>query len=225
MSEPSLHIQPLPGVTVPSAEVLEDVQAAGLRYVSDQAPGLRRRKSGKGFTYDASSPQDYEAKLAMLPFRRRLAPEQQELALRYARHFFFGRMLQLPFVKPQPGPRRFRIAIDSGADLCGPNLEVQTEETWRERGIEIIRGDPLPAVNELHVGLTNVAAVTIAVDRAGIDTDVRAAIEVTTDGAGRLTLTGLPPGQPVQGPSIVPAGTDGRAVVELGAGETVLILP
>ena len=80
-------------------------------------------------------------------------------------------------------------------------------------------------MNELHVGLTNVAAVTIAVDRAGIDTDVRAAIEVTTDGAGRLTLTGLPPGQPVQGPSIVPAGTDGRAVVELGAGETVLILP
>ena len=82
---------------------------------------------GKGFTYDASSPQDYEAKLAMLPFRRRLAPEQQELALRYARHFFFGRMLQLPFVKPQPGPRRFRIAIDSGADLVAgrwPGLDT-----------------------------------------------------------------------------------------------------
>ncbi|HET9231832.1 MAG TPA: capsule biosynthesis protein, partial [Vitreimonas sp.] len=82
---------------------------------------------GKGFTYDASSPQDYEAKLAMLPFRRRLAPEQQELALRYARHFFFGRMLELPFVKPQPGPRRFRIAIDSGADLVAgrwPGLDT-----------------------------------------------------------------------------------------------------
>ena len=35
----------------PPAEVLEDVQAAGLRYVSDQEPGLRRRKNGKGFIY------------------------------------------------------------------------------------------------------------------------------------------------------------------------------
>src|SRR5690242_16676443 len=50
-SEPSLRIQPLPGIASPSPEVLEDVQAAGLRYVSDQAPGLRRRKSGKGFAY------------------------------------------------------------------------------------------------------------------------------------------------------------------------------
>lgn len=50
-SELSLRIQPLPGITLPAAEVLVDVQAAGLRYVSDQAPGLRRRKRGTGFTY------------------------------------------------------------------------------------------------------------------------------------------------------------------------------
>ena len=50
-SEPSLRIQPLPGIAPPSPEVLEDVQAAGLRYVSDQTPGLRRRNSGKGFAY------------------------------------------------------------------------------------------------------------------------------------------------------------------------------
>lgn len=37
--------------TAPPVEVLEDVQAAGLRYVSDQEPGLRRCKNGKGFTY------------------------------------------------------------------------------------------------------------------------------------------------------------------------------
>ncbi len=35
----------------PPVEVLEDVQAAGLRYVSDQEPGLHRRRNGKGFTY------------------------------------------------------------------------------------------------------------------------------------------------------------------------------
>jgi hypothetical protein len=73
---------------------------------------------GKGFTHDAASPEDYEAKLAMLPFKRRLPAEQQELALRYAHHFFFRRMIELPFVEPHPGPRRFRVAIDGAADLA-----------------------------------------------------------------------------------------------------------
>lgn len=40
---------------VPSPEVISDpvqsAQAAGLRYVSDTQPGIRRKKSGKGFTY------------------------------------------------------------------------------------------------------------------------------------------------------------------------------
>ena len=73
---------------------------------------------GKGFTLDASSPADYEAKLAQLPFGRRLDPDKRELALRYAHHFFFGRMLELPFVEPVRGPRRFRIAINGAADLA-----------------------------------------------------------------------------------------------------------
>lgn len=72
---------------------------------------------GKGFTHDSSSPEDYDAKLAMLPFGVRLAPEAQDLALRYAHHFFFRRMLELPFVEPIPGPHRFRIDIDGAADL------------------------------------------------------------------------------------------------------------
>jgi hypothetical protein len=72
---------------------------------------------GKGFTYDARSPEDYEAKLALLPFGKRLDPEKQELALRYANHFFFGRMLELPFVAPVSGPRRFRVDTEGAADL------------------------------------------------------------------------------------------------------------
>jgi DNA topoisomerase-1 len=35
----------------PSPEVLEDAEAAGLVYVSDQDPGIRRRKAGSGFNY------------------------------------------------------------------------------------------------------------------------------------------------------------------------------
>jgi DNA topoisomerase-1 len=42
-------------VPVPPPEVVSDpvesAQAAGLRYVSDTQPGIRRKKSGKGFTY------------------------------------------------------------------------------------------------------------------------------------------------------------------------------
>jgi hypothetical protein len=73
---------------------------------------------GKGFTLDAHSPEDYEAKLELLPFGQRLSPETQDRALRYAHHFFFRRMLELPFVRPISGPRRFRIAIKCAADLA-----------------------------------------------------------------------------------------------------------
>jgi DNA topoisomerase I len=42
-------------VAVPSPEIISDpvesAQAAGLRYVSDTQPGIRRKKVGKGFTY------------------------------------------------------------------------------------------------------------------------------------------------------------------------------
>ena len=40
---------------VDSAQVIVDpkdaAESVGLRYVSDARPGIRRRKSGKGFTY------------------------------------------------------------------------------------------------------------------------------------------------------------------------------
>jgi len=72
---------------------------------------------GKGFTHDATSPEDYEAKLALLPFGERLAPEVQDLALRYAHHFFFGRMLELPFVQTASGAHRFRVEIKSSDEL------------------------------------------------------------------------------------------------------------
>jgi DNA topoisomerase I len=45
----------MPKAAVPPPEVISDpvesAQAAGLRYVSDTQPGIRRKKSGKGFTY------------------------------------------------------------------------------------------------------------------------------------------------------------------------------
>ena len=53
----------------------------------------------KGLTLDASSPEAYDALLDQLPLRRRLEPEVVERALKYAYHFFFRRMMPLPFLK------------------------------------------------------------------------------------------------------------------------------
>jgi DNA topoisomerase-1 len=40
-----------PAPAPPAADPSESARAAGLRYVSDEKPGLRRRRSGKGWTY------------------------------------------------------------------------------------------------------------------------------------------------------------------------------
>ena len=65
----------------------------------------------KGVTFDATSKDHYLELLARLPFRTRIDPERQERAIAYAHHFFFRRMIPLPFVEPVPGPRRFAITV------------------------------------------------------------------------------------------------------------------
>jgi len=66
----------------------------------------------KGLTRDASSPAAYFGILAELPFRGRLDGAQLERARRYAYHFFFNRMIPLPFVDPQAGFPIFRLRLD-----------------------------------------------------------------------------------------------------------------
>src|SRR5207249_5857217 len=47
-----------PSPSVDAAELvdpIESARAAGLRYVSDLSPGLRRKRAGKGFAYSASN--------------------------------------------------------------------------------------------------------------------------------------------------------------------------
>ena len=41
------------------SDPVESAQAAGLRYVSDTMPGIRRKKAGKGFTYVGAGRQDH----------------------------------------------------------------------------------------------------------------------------------------------------------------------
>jgi hypothetical protein len=66
----------------------------------------------KGLTYDASSREQYLALLARLPFARGLDAEQLARARRYAYHFFFNRMIPLPFIEPKAGYPIYRLKLE-----------------------------------------------------------------------------------------------------------------
>jgi hypothetical protein len=67
----------------------------------------------KGLTYDATSAEQYFRLLDELPFRERLGPGQLARARRYAYHFFFNRMIPLPFIQPRAGFPIYRLKLDS----------------------------------------------------------------------------------------------------------------
>jgi hypothetical protein len=66
----------------------------------------------KGITLDASSPEEYFRLLAQLPFKERLSPSQLARARRYAYHFFFNRMIPLPFIEPKAGYPIYRLKLE-----------------------------------------------------------------------------------------------------------------
>jgi hypothetical protein len=72
---------------------------------------------GKGFSLDAVSPADYRVKMQALPLGRRLSAEQQERAMRYARHFFFRRMVPLPGFEALKGWPPYRAEVSDLAAL------------------------------------------------------------------------------------------------------------
>jgi hypothetical protein len=66
----------------------------------------------KGLTHDASTPEEYFRILDRLPFAGRLGAEQLARARRYAYHFFFNRMILLPFIDPKAGYPIYRLKLD-----------------------------------------------------------------------------------------------------------------
>jgi hypothetical protein len=66
----------------------------------------------KGLTHDASTPAEYFRILAQLPFAERLTGSQLARARRYAYHFFFNRMIPLPFIDPKAGYPIYRLKLD-----------------------------------------------------------------------------------------------------------------
>jgi Capsule polysaccharide biosynthesis protein len=63
---------------------------------------------GKGFSLDVSTAEDYIQVLDRLPFSEGMSPTQIDRAIRYAYHFFFRRMIPLPFIA-QRGPASFTV--------------------------------------------------------------------------------------------------------------------
>lgn len=72
---------------------------------------------GKGVTMDADSPEEYFGLLDRLPLGRRLDAATRARARRYAYHFFFRRMIPLPFIKPQESSPPFQVDISGLRDL------------------------------------------------------------------------------------------------------------
>jgi len=71
----------------------------------------------KGLTHDASSPEQYFRLLDGLPFSSRLSPDLLARARRYAYHFFFNRMIPLPFIEPRAGYPIYTLKLDSLGEL------------------------------------------------------------------------------------------------------------
>jgi hypothetical protein len=71
----------------------------------------------KGLTRDAKSPEEYFALLAELPFRDRVEGDQLARARRYAYHFFFNRMIPLPFIDPKAGFPIYRLRVERLEEL------------------------------------------------------------------------------------------------------------
>src|SRR3712207_2627815 len=67
----------------------------------------------KGLTLDASSPAEYFRILDTLPFAERLGDDQPARARRYADHFFFNRMIPLPFIEPKAGYPIYRLKLEA----------------------------------------------------------------------------------------------------------------
>jgi hypothetical protein len=81
----------------------------------------------KGITWDASTPEEYFALLDRLPFAERLSGARLARARRYAYHFFFKRMIPLPFIEPKAGYPIYQVRLDSLDPLrpgATPGLDV-----------------------------------------------------------------------------------------------------
>ena len=80
----------------------------------------------KGITYDASSREEYFTILNQLPFAEGLGQVQLARARRYAYHFFFNRMIPLPFIEPNAGFPVYRLELNRLQQLLPGDIGLDT---------------------------------------------------------------------------------------------------
>lgn len=104
----------------------------------------------KGMTLDASSPEEYFTLLDRLPLKERLSEAVTQRARKYAYHFFFRRMLPLPFMVPTGDWPLFKLEV-SGIDDLLPGRSVGLDVICNG----ILNGDEFIYPAELHPEIFN----------------------------------------------------------------------
>ena len=113
----------------------------------------------KGITLDATSPDEYFRLLSQLPLPERLSPAQLARARRYAYHFFFNRMIPLPFIEPKAGYPIYRLKLErldqllpgvsAGLDTICEGILSQAPFVLRDRQVRL-KPDPTEERRRLH---------------------------------------------------------------------------
>jgi len=99
-----------------------EVAAAGVPVIVAGEAWVR----GKGFTTDVENREDYARVLAALPRTEGMSEIEKLRAEQYAYHFFFRRMIPLPFIRPA-GTSGFEVKIKNDKELmpgCWPGLDI-----------------------------------------------------------------------------------------------------
>lgn len=106
----------------------------------------------KGVSLDASSPEEYFKLLDRLPLKERLSEAVTQRARKYAYHFFFRRMLPLPFMAPTGAWPPYEVKLSTIDDLS-PGRSVGLDVICNG----ILNGDEFIYPAELHPEILNSA--------------------------------------------------------------------
>jgi hypothetical protein len=109
----------------------------------------------KGLTHDASTPAEYFRILAQLPFAERLTGSQLARARRYAYHFFFNRMIPLPFIDPKAGYPIYRLKLDRLQQLLpgvSPGLDTICDGILRRQPFVLHAAERTPELARVANG-------------------------------------------------------------------------
>lgn len=77
----------------------------------------------KGFTHDATTPEEYFKILDKLPLESRMSDKKVARARKFAYHFFYRRGIYLPFMEKSKDSMTFSLGVSSVKDL-GPNKSI-----------------------------------------------------------------------------------------------------